>query len=285
MGELIVNPRKSETVVVSGDAALNRNLTPSPPPTYTVAVTVTNSSNSAPLVGVTITFNGVPKTTDAAGSASFTVVSGTYTLAISKPGYVSRSESVAVAGDVSLSRSLTLTAPTTPVTVTFDFDTGVPALSLSMSTPFDQSSGGVTAHFSSPSDPAAFSLQNQATTGFNLPGFTGKYLYQNQVARTYLDITFSQTITNITITFSAVEYHDPFGQPSPIKVTAYLNSTTSTAVGSATANGSVTSGTYPVGTLTFDSGGQVFNIVRIELPFLAQGATAYLVDNVVIRTK
>ena len=59
--------------------------------------------------------------------------------------------------------------------VTFDFDTGVPATSAGQNTPLDQTSGGVTAHFSSPSDPA-FSVQNPGSTQFKLSQFSGDYL-------------------------------------------------------------------------------------------------------------
>lgn len=275
----------SESIVVSGAASISRSLTPSPPPSYTVSVTVTNSSSSAPIGGATVTLNGAAKTTDPAGAASFNVPAGTYTLAIASPGFVSRSESITVSGDEALSRSLTPTPPTTPVTATFSFDSGQPTPTLGMATPFNQTSNGVTARFSSPSDPAAFSLQDQTTTGFTLPGFSGKFIYQNQVARTFLDIRFDREVTNITVTFSAVEYHDPFGQPTPIKVTAYLDSTSSTPVGSVTKSGSDVGGSYAVGTITFSSGGQPFNVVRVELPFLAAGATAFLVDNVVVHTR
>lgn len=98
---------------------------------------------------------------------------------------------------------------------------------------------GVTAHFSSPWDPAAFSIQNQGTTFFVLPKFSGNYLYQNESSRIKLRIESSRTLISITMTFATIEYHDvgEVDQPTAIELTAYLDSTVTPAVGSATARG------------------------------------------------
>jgi hypothetical protein len=56
--------------------------------------------------------------------------------------------------------------------VTFDLDTGTPTLAAGQNVPFDQTSGGITAHFSSPSG-AAFSIQTDLTTGWHLSQFSG----------------------------------------------------------------------------------------------------------------
>jgi hypothetical protein len=178
--------------------------------------------------------------------------------------------------------------PEGSVTVTYDFDTGSPALAPQMSnTPLEQTVGGVTAHFSSPWDPAAYSIQNQDTTFFVLPQFSGNYLYQNESSRIKLRIDFGQTLISITMTFATIEYHGvgEVDQPTAIELTAYLDSTGTPAVGSATARGVFPEGyTYPEGTLSFDSGGQPFNIVEIELLYQQRGATNFLIDKVVVST-
>ncbi len=169
-------------------------------------------------------------------------------------------------------------------TVTFDFDAGSPTLMVRQNTPFDQTVSGVTAHFSSPSDPAAFSIQNHDTTLFTLSQFSGNYLYDNTPFKAALHIKFSQQLTSLTLTFATIDYHDPGagGNPSDIKLTAYMNSTTGAPVGSVTTHGTVSTDSYPQGTLSFSAAGQLFNLVVIELPYLPQGATDFLVDNVTV---
>jgi len=174
--------------------------------------------------------------------------------------------------------------PTPPATVTFDFDSASPAPSVRQSTPFDQTSGGMTAHFSSPADPAAFSVQSRDTTFLTLSQFSGNYLYQNQVFRTNLNIRFSQPLTSIILTFATTDYHGvgEVETPTTIKVTAYMNSTGTTAVGSATAHGSSSSDLFPQGTLSFDSGGRPFNLITMELLPQTPGGTSFLVDNITV---
>jgi len=171
-------------------------------------------------------------------------------------------------------------AAATPTTATFDFDTGLPALSVGQNTPLNQTSGGVTAYFSSPTDPAAFSTQSYETTFLKLSQFSGKYLYPNKSTRTYLDIRFSQQLTSITLTFATIEFHDP--GPTNITLTAYMDSTGTTPVGSAVARGVFTNDSYPQSTLSFNSGSQPFNLVRIGLPAQPFAASAFLVDNIIV---
>jgi VCBS repeat-containing protein len=143
----------------------------------------------------------------------------------------------------------------------------------------------VTAHFSSPSGAGAYSIQSQTTfPSIVLSQFSGNYLFDNDVFKSSLDITFNQSLDNISFTFATVEYHGgPVAEPSNIQLTAYVNSTATTPVGSALARGTwPTSDTYPQGTLTFDSGGQPFNVVRIEIPYQPQGASVFLADYVVV---
>jgi len=171
------------------------------------------------------------------------------------------------------------------ITVTFNFDTGTPALS-SQPTPFSQTSNGVTATFSSPSDAAAFSVQRYETTFIKLSQFSGNYLYDNKPSRDALDIKFDVPITSITFTFATFEFHGATGEPSVITLQAYMDSTATTPIGSATAHGTWPTGdAYPQGTLSYNSNNQQFNMVRIEL--LYQGTIAandFSLDNVLIVT-
>ncbi len=165
-------------------------------------------------------------------------------------------------------------------TVTFDFDTGTPALSPRVSIPLDQTSGGITAHFSSPSGPA-FSVQTDSTTGFRLSMFSGNYLYYNNLSRNALDIKFSQPVTSITLAFATADFQQ-VEVPTTIQVTAYVDSTATTPVGSAPAHGTYASDTMPMGTLSFNAGGKTFNLVEISIPFQPLGASAFLVDNITV---
>jgi len=169
--------------------------------------------------------------------------------------------------------------------IAFDFDAGIPTLIEGQNTPLDQTLQGVTAHFSSPSDPNAFSIQSYTTTFFKLSEFVGKYLYDNKPFRDSLDIAFSRTLKDITLTFATVEYHGGPGiEPSNITLTAYMNSTANNPVGSVIARATWPSGnTFPQGTLSFSSKGQPFNLVRVQLPYGGpEGAMDFLIDNVVI---
>lgn len=171
----------------------------------------------------------------------------------------------------------------TEPTITFDFDTGYPLLAETQNTPLNQTVSGVTAYFSSPSDTPvapAFSVQSYDTTFIKLSQFSGKYLYDNKPSRDSLDITFSQPLTGIRLTFATVEYAT---EPSNITLTAYLNSVSTSPVGSVTARGTYQTALYPQGTLSFNSGGQPFNLVRIEIPYQGtEGATNFFVDNIII---
>lgn len=182
-----------------------------------------------------------------------------------------------------LSRSY-LAPPSTELTVTFDFDTGYPLLAEGQNLPFNQTSDGITAYFSSPFDTvtaSAFSVQSYETTFITLSQFSGKYLYDNNPSRDTLEIRFSQQLKSVSLTFATYEYQTG---PTDITLTAYVNSAANTPVGSASARGTVLTGLYPQGVLSFDSGGQPFNIVRIEIPFEGSGETAnFFVDNVRVK--
>jgi hypothetical protein len=120
-------------------------------------------------------------------------------------------------------------------TVTFDFDTATPILSNGQNTPFDQTSGGISAHFSSPSG-AAFSVQSDGSTGWRMSRFSGKYISDNNLNKNLLDIKFGQPISRITLTFATADFHQ-VEVPTTIQLTAYVDSTGGAAVGSANAHG------------------------------------------------
>jgi len=171
--------------------------------------------------------------------------------------------------------------------IAFDFDTGSPFLIEGQNTPLSQTSNGLTASFSSPSDSAtpAFSIQSYDTTFFELPQFSGRWLYDNKPSRDLLDIKFSQQLASINFTFATLEYHGgPSAEPSDITLVAYVNSTDTIPVGSTAVHGTFISALYPQGTLSFNSGGRPFNLVRIEIPYVPQGATDFFLDNIIVTT-
>jgi len=174
---------------------------------------------------------------------------------------------------------------TNPLIVTFDFDTGSPFLIEGQNTPLNQTTNGLTAQFSSPSDPTnpAFSVQSYDTTFMQLPQFSGRWLYDNKPTVDVLDIFFSHELAGINFMFVTLEYHGGSTvQPTEIKLTAYMNSTDTSPVGSVTARGAFSTGLYPQGTLSFTSDIQPFNLVRIQIPYVPQGATDFFVDNIIV---
>lgn len=170
--------------------------------------------------------------------------------------------------------------PVRAQSITFDFDTATPALATGQTTPLDQTSGGITAHFSSPSG-AAFSVQTDTSTSFKLSKFSGRYLYDNNLNKNVLDVQFSRQITAITLIFATADFQQ-VEVPTTLQVTAYVDSTAAPAVGSASAHGTYANDTMPMGTLSFDSGGRPFNVVEIGIPYQPLGAADFLVDNIIV---
>jgi len=166
--------------------------------------------------------------------------------------------------------------------VIFDFDTGSPLLAVAQSTPFNQTSKGITALFSSPSDPAAFSATSYDATGLKLSQFSGKYLYDSKQSRDILDIEFSTDIIAVKFTFATVETQgEAITLPSNIDVTAYKNTI---LVGNNRTQGSFSGDSYPQGTLSLSTSKQPFNWVRISIPAQTSGTTDFLIDNIVVTT-
>jgi hypothetical protein len=159
--------------------------------------------------------------------------------------------------------------------VTFDLDTGTPVLAIGQNLPLGQTTGGVTAQLSGP-----FSIQNDSSTGFHLSAFSGKYLYPNTTVDR-LVIAFGRRLTGITLAFATSD----FGQvevPTTVQLTAYLGSTGTVPVGTATAHGTYGTDTMPEGTLTFDSAGRPFDLVEIVIPPAPLAASTFLVDTVTV---
>jgi hypothetical protein len=165
-------------------------------------------------------------------------------------------------------------------TVNFDFDTGIPALTVGQGVPFDQTSGGVTAQFSSPQG-NVFSVQTDASFGYTLSQFSGHYLYPSRINADPLTIQFSQQLTNITLTFATTD-HPPIEIPNAIQLTAYANAT---VVGTpTTAGSSYGTDSFPMGTISFNSGGTPFNMVKITLVLPGTSPTGFLVDNIAVQS-
>jgi uncharacterized protein (TIGR03437 family) len=166
-------------------------------------------------------------------------------------------------------------------TVTFDFDTGTPALTAGVSSlPFDQTSGAITAHFSSPSGPV-FSIQSNATTGWTMSKFSGNYLYDNNNNVNVVDIKFNQPVISVTLAFATADFQQ-VEVPTTIQLAAYVDSTATPAVGLATAHGIYASDFLPMGILSVNAGGKPFNLVEISIPLQPRGAAAFFVDSIAV---
>ncbi len=160
-------------------------------------------------------------------------------------------------------------------TVTFDFDAATPVLATGQNVPFDQTVGGISAHFSASA--GGFSAQNQNSTFLNLSQFSGNYLYPNGADNGVLVITFRQPITNLAMDFSTSEV-PAIENPTPIRLTAYTNSTSTTPVGSTTKAGTYFGvNSQPMGTLLFNST-TPFDVVKLNIE--PGGATGFSLDNI-----
>jgi uncharacterized protein (TIGR03437 family) len=159
-------------------------------------------------------------------------------------------------------------------TATFDFDTGTPALQGGQQCP-EQTAGGITARFTSDTP---FVVQNPGTT-WRMSRFSGKYLSQIDLQQHTLTISFSQRLSNISLTFATNDLE--IEVPTSIILTAFLDSTSAAPVGSVRTRGAYTgTETYPSGVVTYDSGGRPFNIVQFRIDPQAKGASVYFLDNI-----
>jgi hypothetical protein len=176
---------------------------------------------------------------------------------------------------------LALNPPSRAQTVTFDFDSGTPPLSAGMSVPFNQTVGGITAGFSSPTG-NTFYLGNANTTFWRLTQFSGNYLIPNTniTSRNHLVIAFSQPMTSITLTYATVEFQDNAETPDLVLLTA---TSSGSVVGTASTRGAYLGDTFPMGSVTFTSPGPSFDKVDVYVPFNANGCTDFLADNVIVQ--
>ena len=186
-----------------------------------------------------------------------------------------------------LSRSLLIAAlgpwlvsPVLSQTATFNFDTNAPPLGVYTNLPFDQTSGGVTAHFSAPV--GGFSVQNASTMGgLVLSRFSGKFLVPPNGTWSVLEIQFSRKMTNMTFDFATIQ-SQPIEIETPVQLNAYLDSL-GAPVGSATVAGVYGSDTWPMGRLAFGSAAP-FNLVRIKVTnvFPTPQASDFVIDNIAV---
>ncbi len=84
------------------------------------------------------------------------------------------------------------------VGVHFDFDTGTPALLLHQPTPFAQTSGGITATFSTPNANPP-SIENTGSTSYTLSKFSGKYLAPSNDTGTIVEVAFDMQLTGVEL--------------------------------------------------------------------------------------
>jgi hypothetical protein len=167
-------------------------------------------------------------------------------------------------------------------TITFDFDNGSPTLSSLLNLPVDQTSGGLTAHFGFLPG-GGFSLQSDGTTGWHLSQFTGLYVNPNSLSPGPLEIAFSQPVTDISFVFATADFNQA-ELATIIQLTAYMDSTGTSVVGSTTTRGSYGTDSMPMGTLSFSSG-TPFSFVDIGIPQgQPQGTADFLVDNIAVTT-
>ena len=157
--------------------------------------------------------------------------------------------------------------------VTFDFDTAAPVLTNTQPTFLTQTSSALTAEFSSPADPAAFSVQS----GWAMSKFSGNFL-TGAMPNGDLEIRFSQPVTSIALAFSTFDYQDVL-TPSTVELTAFVDNT-NTPIGTASAVGTVNyAESAPVSGWLGYSSAMPFNLVRLHLPSAPAAATSFAVDN------
>lgn len=164
---------------------------------------------------------------------------------------------------------------------TFDFDQAQPSLAPGASIPFRQTADGLEATFRAPGDARVYAVQNQATTQYLLPGFTGNYLVPTRLDPGPLVIGFSQPLRRITLTFATADANQA-EKATQIQVTAYDGAR---EVGTVRARATYGVSTFPVGTVTFESGGAPFDSVVLSVPTQPLGSKACLVDNVVVTVR
>ncbi len=169
---------------------------------------------------------------------------------------------------------------------TWNFDPPPSGTFVGSAVPFNYPSGGVTAHFSSPNN-INFSIENDLNL-MGAPGYTpasfGNYLFDSTgtvAANHLLDISFSQSLTAITLGFATI---DVDGNLSTIQLSAFANSTATLVGSTLPTEGAYGTTVWPYGTLSFSSA-TPFNLVEITVPQpQASGTFRFLVDNISVTT-
>lgn len=166
--------------------------------------------------------------------------------------------------------------------IRFDFDAGTPVLALHQPVPLTQTVAGITASFSS-TNANPPTVENATSTGQGLASFSGKYLAPSNDVGTVVEISFDQPVSGIELKFATMEPAN-FAVTSDVQLTAFdTSSGTEVSVGTAIAHGTVVAGdSLPSGTLTFNSAGQTFDRVRIQLPAQPLGATKFFIDDITV---
>lgn len=142
---------------------------------------------------------------------------------------------------------------------TFDFDNDAP---FSTTTPFTDTSNGISATFTSPSDPGAF-----AVLPSSFQALSGNALTGTAPGVTELDIAFNQSLVAATFTFATSD----FITPGPLDLEALYNGT---PVGSTSATGIVPAGfIFPEGEIAFE--GAAFNQLVVTTP----DSPTFAIDN------
>jgi List-Bact-rpt repeat protein/flagellar hook capping protein FlgD len=268
-GVTTVSNSATYAFTVTGDRALVANFVPA----WTIA-TSASPAYGGTTAGDGAYNDGAPVTVTAVPNAGFAFVDWTeFGVEVS----TSASYGFAAAAD----RALTANFAALGTSAMFDLDTGTPALFTGQGIPIDQTSGGITAQFSSPQG-SAFSIQTDGSTGWWMPFFSGHYLYDNNLNRNVLVIRFFPPIETIAFAFATADAHQN-EVPTTLQLTAYLEAGGPTPVGTATAHGTYGTGTMPGGALSF-APGVPFDRVELVLPYQPLGCTDFFVDNIVVTT-
>jgi hypothetical protein len=150
-------------------------------------------------------------------------------------------------------------------TIAFNFDSD----NLGTSTTFTDSSGGLSATFSSSADPGGFVIYSSTfdTLTGNVLGDPGPAGIDGLA----LTVNFSESVTAVTLNFATAD----FSTPSPFTLTAYENGV---QVGSNTSSGMFLNGfVFPEGEIAFQGAG--FNSIVLSSP-----AMDFAVDNITVAT-
>jgi len=166
-----------------------------------------------------------------------------------------------------------LFSPANAQPVLFDFNGGP----LHGPTPFDQTSHGITAHFTATG--AGFSIQAANVLGFTPVDFSGYCIYPDSIYQADLLISFDHTLNGISIQYSPEEYATD--SSCTMRLTAYLGAS---YVGTSTATIDPP-GTWPTGLLSYSSGGAFdYVVIHYDQPPPTGGdyGPVFMADNLLV---